>query len=426
MSIPLFPQSHRSAAASKVAKLLAAQEGDSLTLDFQNIVHVMALCAWARATKLTDEEVFEALLRMKSKKVKDLDRFEQFVLDQRTAASKSRATQSFTWTFYIPVNVILTPAATNPPPIRVLGVDFRLATWVEVESRLGGQVIDHQFTMYSYGPTPKKPATAIIVDAEGDKVENAWESVAGAFDSLRGVMEFYFGVGHGRDPYPDSPLSTFPRPNWMLVANVRGDVDLGQWEGERETRQSVTLSKSYLNGIVRDAEVVRELAAPKSTLALLADAFRLYAQAMDGRQRHDRLLGFWQMAESLVLSESFGGDTKGVCKRLSRFAGFLPNGLDTGGLPEILLGVADQRNDVVHRGLHAGVTNDQVNLLKTLCEEGLRWLVRVRTELPTQAHIEAFFSLSARYGEDLTVLTDVATVLTGTSKRQVNRGKSRV
>lgn len=159
---------------------------------------------------------------------------------------------------------------------------------------------------------------------------------------------------------------------------------------QRTPRLNVTLADKHLKLIQHLAPRFSRQPPPDSTTALIIDAFRLYAQAMDERFDHASFLGLWQLAETLTLSDMAGGRTETVCRRLAWHGTRLK--LPGSGFRHLLEYYAERRNDMVHHGIR-DVGDDEVNFVKLICELVLGWLINESRHLRTKHHLAAFYQL---------------------------------
>lgn len=128
-----------------------------------------------------------------------------------------------------------------------------------------------------------------------------------------------------------------------------------------------------------------------STVSLIIDGLRLYAQAMDERFDHACFLDLWQLAETITLSDRGGTDE--VCRRLAWHGSEL--GLPGSGFKNLLDNFARIRNQIVHRGIR-DVDDEEVNFMKRISEVALLWLIRESKNVPTKQHLNAFYQLRTR------------------------------
>jgi hypothetical protein len=179
----------------------------------------------------------------------------------------------------------------------------------------------------------------------------------------------------------------------MIVKKLSGEAEgvaflLEPYSGSTTV---FTLGQRKFNVIKGHARQLRGEPQSDSTRLLVVDALRLYSQAMDARFNYGCFLGLWQLAESIVLSRSFGGEAVKVADRITKVG--MPSGLIASGWRHTLRRFAEKRNDVVHRGLH-DIKEEEINILKLAVSFSLLWLLRQLNSLPTTVHLEQFYRLS--------------------------------
>jgi len=93
-------------------------------------------------------------------------------------------------------------------------------------------------------------------------------------------------------------------------------------EGEYPEKPTKPLTGEDWISVIKNAETLKRMPEDDKMLSVVVDGLRLYSQALQARLPYGRLLGFWQLAETLTLSEKSGGKTDTVCNRLVAFRHF--------------------------------------------------------------------------------------------------------
>ena len=310
------------------------------------------------------------------------------------------------WKFFIPIEISLASDITRPPRLKLLGKKFSIVTWKTVERQVDKEtrrnlrdpVLLSEMTSINIA---RLSSAYLTVRGKGVSGYSAWREIEPAFEALRGLIEFYLNgfqttitfIGVRR------PLRKIPHPLWMLAYKKGNSPESFRFVIDSESgTESFQLTRSILDKLQRNSQFLRNVPKPNSTLELISDCLRLYAQAMDARFEYQCFLGLWQLAEAITRSETIGGKTDDVVKRLAwhgqtgKFAG--------SGYTESLKAFGKMRNDIVHKGIHDVEEND-MNILKYVCELALLWLINVRKSLPTIAHLEQFYQLRTLSDADL-------------------------
>ena len=150
-------------------------------------------------------------------------------------------------------------------------------------------------------------------------------------------------------------------------------------------------------------EIFNSQKPEKSIFTLLANVFRLYAQAMDARFRHDCFLSLWQIAENLLLAEEFGGNTKTISKRLKHFSSYISTYAP--GINYTIEYLAEKRNSIVHKG-ETDVSDEEIKIIKMHCDILMKWIIDKSSKLKTISHLSAYYRLKDKSHKEITVLRD--------------------
>jgi hypothetical protein len=153
----------------------------------------------------------------------------------------------------------------------------------------------------------------------------------------------------------------------------------------------------------------------QSVAELLADGLRLYAQAMDERFEHQRLLRWWQLAERMTLAANRRGEIDLVVKRLIPFSVLWK--LDTVGIEKSLRAIGRMRNSIVHTGVHNMVNADDCYFMQVICETALFWLFSRRKKIKTAGELDAIYDLLVSDRDRFTDLRTAMNNVGGFKKR---------
>jgi len=311
------------------------------------------------------------------------------------AEARGTATQETTWTFYWPLKVRLADSITGRSVMTVLGTPFRFDRTPAVVRALDARQLKPASLaqlLDTHGRVDLPPVF-LVASKKGSNANEAWRRLIPAFDTIRGLMEYGFGFGRIHFSFGEPrPRSRVPHPEWVLMKTPA--QPLQGWRFVTEARDDASLfafEGRHLDGIRRLAKEFREPPREGSTLALIADALRLYAQAMDARHQPETFLGLWQLAERITLSDASQGRTQEVCARLAWLVRDF--GIPGFGLSHVLDDFAKMRNDIVHRGDRGELDDEDVNLLKRITEHGLLWLIRQHRRLPNRVNLEVLYQL---------------------------------
>lgn len=232
--------------------------------------------------------------------------------------------------------------------------------------------------------------TCALDDSSG---EGFHQHIAPGLTALRGAMELCASSGvsyirshagrRGRIPPFLNVIS--------LMANENARVfryDGADWHPSF----AVPLSRKFMTGLQRLCESLPDETEERSTERVLTDALRVYSLALEQQSYAATMLGFWQLAECLVLAPE-ERDTKGeVVRRLASFE------RDLGGeqhetLEYCLRVIKKKRNEYVHDAIESS-NDDEINVLKDVCERVLWWLIKHKDQLPTVQHVADWWKYS--------------------------------
>jgi len=366
---------------------------------------------------LTFAEVSRTVRKMKAKGRRTLHDFEEVFAQLKADDRLGDLLGKPKWTFFLPLDMALDGGITGRVSVTVLGKKFHFGSWKAAIRRMGKTRFQAAARVVTSLGKVNLGGVCLSVSQEGFGNRDAWEAVDPAFTVLRGSFEFAFGFGRHSLSRPPQARRKLPCPQWFVALSSHGNVEPMRFVIEESGRppRNFVLKKKELEVTKKIAGLHRDIAPEKSTKALLADCLRLYVQAMDARMPYACLLGFWQLAEALTLSEDFGGDVGKVCARLVWFSSAWR--IATEGMLGLLKSIAAKRNAVVHRGVTAAVTDDDVNTLKTVCESGIVWLRGVCRDLPTVENIRQFYQFMTWGNSSLDSLEKVLAYLRKKRKR---------
>jgi hypothetical protein len=404
MSVPLWEGEYRSKAQEVITERLAARKDTGWVADPDHTFRMRALQAWSKGKIEADVVILKTLGRMKERGLTTVEDFEAVHAELRAEWARQSNEQKTQWEFYVPLAMKSAADLSLPVTIPVLGRQFVLKTWQETETGLGRPQIDDAFSR-AFCDANKFPEVCLTFSGDGVNAHAAWNHAAPGYDLFRGLLEFVHGFfcwsHHWGRP---KARVRFPQWPWVLAVSPGKPMEVIQFiTDEPPSPHPQVLEAKRLAELVKYATKFANEPPKSSTLALLTDSLRLYSQALDERFRHTCLLGLWQMAETLTLSNRFGGDTKMVTARL---VAMIDKRLkpEPVGLPEILRDIADKRNRIVHHGIHDTVDDEDINILESVCEMSLWCVFHDAEKLPTQDHLNHYLTLRSRPRAELEVM----------------------
>jgi len=289
----------------------------------------------------------------------------------------------------------------------MLGTAFTLDSGNSVRSQLAADLGKLHEYHNRHDRTLFMP-TFVSFAGHGEHWSEAWKGAEPAWDAYRGLAAFIFGRGKFR-VVGGGPRSEVLHPAWMLARTeglalqfVLFDLD---YDPSRRLGGDVGISQEMMNSFQEHAAPLAGRPPRGSTLGIVADCLRLYAQAMDSGQDYSCFLGLWQLAEALTVAEEDGGKTERVAARLSMFIAFPPVGAS-----RTLRYLSRRRNKMVHEGILAMDLGD-LNLVQFACERALGWLLNQCNKLPTRLHLREFYRCHSCGDDELTAIAETVALL---------------
>lgn len=326
-------------------------------------------------------------------KTTSLDAFERAIVERLTELRRGFHEQHSACCFILPTKLPTTLSQQTPLCVSLFGHSFGFMQIDDLLGYLGDRANAlRAFDRYWLGG--KHVATVIVAHGHGSPPGFVWQTIAPAFDVLRGVIEWGLHVGSTRFG-GDCQRGSVPHPRVALC--VREDqppqalrfTEVPDWEVEQS--ESPDLGRpGFLEAVVEFGQLFPKTPEPGSIDHLIGDLLRLYGQSLEQRYIHGAALGFWQMAEVLTLHPDDRGAGDRVITRLAWLERFIVHE-PTRASTIVLRSMMKKRNAAVHQGLHFQWTEEDVNLLKCYCEAGLSWLINARSYLKTPSHLRVWW-----------------------------------
>lgn len=249
----------------------------------------------------------------------------------------------------------------------------------------------------------------ISIKCSGSDIYDAWNTAEQHYDLIRGIFEFVVSPST-QLLSPFRKRAKIENPKIIIGLN---DKDEGHFfKPISDTNHSCNdfeLNKEQNRVLINILNIFSKKGLKtKSFSSLLADIFRLYSQAMDSIYSYDCLMNLWQMCERMTCADNLNGSTKEVVRRLSWHSERLS--LAGSGWSESLKMLADKRNDIVHRGF-TFVEDREIDLLRTVTNSTLRWLLSLSKELNTERQLEEYYQMRTLSSSELALKKSVITLI---------------
>lgn len=399
-------QEKRACAQKLIDLLLPVALGRTLSWQTEIAFAELVSSAESGLSKMSAELVLQEMHRQQKRTADDFELiYEQLV-------SEWTASQIRDWRFFIPLEMTLNTDVKLPAEITMLDSRLSFLPVASVKLQLDKDTND---ALEDIGLLQQKterkiehvPQTFLSVTSSATNLLRAWKGVEPAFDTLRGLIVLLANRGNMRIVDDSSrPRGQLPHPTWMIVQTPDGKVEWVSFQSDEfYPNHLIDLTDGSLAAIKTSFAIFERKPTTDSTISVLSDCLRLYAQAMDAKYDNDSFLAFWQLIEVITRSEAFRGDTDKVVARIAWHGTRV--GLSGSGFKETLKVFSRKRNGIVHRGISA-VTYEDVNIIKFICETAILWLFSVYQRLPTSNHLEHFYQYREKSDAILDAVRDSA------------------
>lgn len=337
------------------------------------------------------------------------DGFLRLARDMSKARSSAGPSHTTRWRLLVPLRCKLSGDIGGRPSVVVLGTRYYFSDWRRVRRFADRSRLQAELTRLTSKFQPKLPSTCVVFESDGASLPDAWRKVDPSFDVFRSIFEITYNWGRTSMSWPERARRRLPHPEWFIGVSEKGDVGSGHFSFEEDPvakRDEFEIEKEDFDALRQNACIQKIIPKPNSILSLIVDCHRLYVQAMDSRFNYGALLSFWQLAEAITLSEEIGGNTREVCRRLLWASEPYGKGwgLSHDSILVLLTSIAEKRNHIVHRGVRSGIDDNDVNMLKLVCESGMHRLLGISKKLKTIEELKTFYSYWNMPEKRMTVL----------------------
>lgn len=298
-----------------------------------------------------------------------------------------------TWTYdiYLPLYLNFPKRKFKIQDTEILKIPFKNIYTIFSKDNLITALIRNGVSNFGDNNIPKY---ALKFSVEANNKFEAWKKVDSHYNLLRGIIDYSILYNQINYTFGRGSRTKNHHPQWALMhIAARPTSEFITFQVEKDPRigdstwnknQTKTFKKLLTQLISKQEE--------DKTVNILADSLRLYAQAMESIHNHNCFLSLWQLAESLTRSDTFNGQTKIVLSRLAwhySTANTAIRGLD---VMNSINELPNKRNKIVHKDIDR-IQNTDINLLKSLCDLGIKWLSEQTKQLKTTNHLDEFYRL---------------------------------
>jgi hypothetical protein len=306
-----------------ISTLIKNQNEFSENFGFTIWQHWLAVSS--KDKNMTYRDIRYIILKMAEDNKKSIDYFELLFEELMNNTESSKHVK---WTFVIPIYIRISTYYTEPikTPIQVKIYSniIKIIKWNTVFKRFGKRRIYQEFQLFQrlqrLHRRMNEPGDGYVITivSEGtNNIEDAWVAIQPSFEIFMGILDLSSHICRQFHQPGIRNWRLFPTAPWLFGFSSENECKLLSFIMDQQYSQtSETIQKYHLDQVYMIAKFFRQRPSENSTLHLIAQCLRLYAQAMEETLDHRRLLAFWQIAECITRADDRGGDTKIVYNRL--------------------------------------------------------------------------------------------------------------
>lgn len=371
---------------------------DNIKFNAITIIGISELISSCQLT-LTEEFIFNFLTQGKQKDQINLESLEEKIRMEEPNVDPVKE-----WNFYIPINVNIRKRKF-----------ILLERQIKIKSSKLVQKEFNELKFNSYGTIP--PIESAIIDFEtnqllhikciGNSLTEAWIEYAREFQILKGIIDFVLQERQWKFSSESISMTNFIHPKKVYAISPSNDIQILDFV-VCEPRFGQNVKKSFSEKHLKNFNfIIRYLKEKRNSQKieyLISECFRLYANAMDSIPAREGFIGFWQLAETIALSENFGGKTAIVAERLNWFA--KETDFPINNIINTLENFAYKRNLFVHNN-ESDFNQNDLNILKLICERSILWIIKNSKKINTITLLETFYKFKSLNNIDLQARIEV-------------------
>lgn len=391
-----------------IDRLLKAKSGaNSWPVTFHTILNFLALRGCAKPDKLTQGIIMKVLANEKGLSE---PYHESFEISYQDFEVMKRTQKRFSWTSYIPLKIEF-PNDCRIKQITIGGLTFRLITLNTVRQRIGNKRFDDivkQISLSTEYVPRRLPHNWLFCETNNINFQESWYEIAPPLQSLRGLLELAVSGFSFKHSCPFQPRFSLPFPSFVIGLSDAKKLDHYYFRKlhDEKKEKPLKIKESHIEWAKEQARLLRGPFQDNSIELLIANCLRLFSSSVDDIHSKNCLLSLWQMAESLTLSESYGGQTGIVVERLSWFSRDL-RGVDKQTLRDALTVIAYNRNQIVHSGRDKRMDDDYLFMLQITCVVALLWILKNIQSFKTINDLELYYQCYTKNDAEIQRLENV-------------------
>ncbi len=375
-----------------ITRLLTAKRKNGWTFGFENDIDFYGLCGCAEPNKLDLVMVMRVLSKMKDMGLSSINDFEATYLN---IISEAKKLKKFQWTSFIPLN-FASSDDIHFGQITLFGVTFRFHGADYVEKQIRKSDLDsliERIRIATQWKLRDLPTCWLTCRTSNVDFFQSWKDIDLSLYALRSLIELSARAFTFKTSYPlFHPRFNLPFPLFVIGTSDTGRREFNYFRKlyDETMEKTFEINSNAWRVVINNARKLRRPLKDNSTELLLAHCLKAYSQSIDEIEENRCLLSLWQMAESLTLSQNFGGKTQEVCARLAGFSSIMKN-VDSSMLMDALSVIADNRNEIVHAGKNSRVSQEMLNILQWVCNTGLLWFINNMRFFKTFNDLELYY-----------------------------------
>ena len=403
-------------AQQAITRLLKARNKNGWPVSIQNHIDFYGLCGCAKPDKLDFVMVMEVLSKMKEKGLSSVSQFEQTFNDLTHAAKTQKKYQ---WTSFIPLRLEWLDDL-NIGQITLFGTTFKFHLSNYAEKTIGKdnfKDILRDLRISTKWQIKDLPNCWLTCKTSNVDFIQSWKDIGYSLYAIRSLIELSTCGFTFKHSWPFQPRFSLPFPLYIICISDVGHRDFYYFPKlyEESKEKPFKISSKAWTWVKDNARKLKSPLKDNSIELLIANALRLYSQSLDDIASNLCLLSLWQMAETITLSQNFGGQTEKVCNRLALFGKML-KGVDSLILKDALSVISHNRNEIVHSGRDSDVDQRMIHILQMTCTLGLLWLLGHEKNLKTIDHLELYYQYNSQNNANIQSLKEVIRFIEKTRK----------
>ena len=423
----LWKKNSEDRAQKAITRLLKARNKDGWHINIKNHIDFYGLCGCAKTDKLDFIMSMEVLSKMKENNLSSVEEFGStyFGIIEQTKKQKR-----FQWTSFIPFKLSL-PNKAHRRQITLFGVTFEFHPLSWVRNKIGASDFENMLTHVRVATRWKLkdlPNCWLTCKTSNVDFVQSWRDIGFSLYGLRSLIELSTRAFTFTHSFPFQPRFALPFPLYVIGISDSGHQDFYYFQKlyDESKEKPFRIQSEEWNWVKSNAKRLKGSMRDNSIELLIANCLRMYSQSLDDIATNLCLLSMWQMAETITLSQNFGGLTEKVCNRLSWFGQMIKN-VEPSTLRDALSVISHNRNEIVHSGRDSDIDQRMIHILQIICTFGLLWLLNNLNSFGTVNDLELFYQCRTKNNIEIQRLEKAIKTVKKTRRRaKMVRGRAEI